>query len=52
MKHKDYITANRKGSREAEIQRYGKQISMRPTNIHKSKKQYKRTKYKNKDYDE
>lgn len=37
----DYIKANRKASREIEIDAYGKQISNRVV-IHKSKKQYNR----------
>ena len=38
----DYIKAIKKADREEEIAKYGKQISMRPTSIHKSKKAYNR----------
>jgi len=37
----DYIIANRKASREEEIEAHGKQISMRKA-LHKSKKTYDR----------
>ncbi len=44
---KDYIKAARKASREAEIERHGKQISFRGSGIrHLSKKMYSRKKYK------
>ena len=42
----DYVKANRKASREEEIQNHGKQISMRPA-VFKSKKVYDRKKLKN-----
>lgn len=42
----DYVKANRKASREEEIQAHGKQISMRPA-VFKSKKAYDRKKLKN-----
>ena len=42
---KDYLIANRKASREEEIEMYGKQISMR-TITHKSKKIYNRKRLK------
>lgn len=44
---KDYIKAVKKADREIEISKHGKQISMRPTKIHKSKMDYDRKKYKN-----
>ena len=47
----DYIKAIKKADREEEIAKYGKQISMRPTSIHKSKKIYDRKKKKNIDFD-
>lgn len=46
----DYINAVKKADRELEIALYGKQISMRPTNIHKSKKVYDRKKMKMQSY--
>lgn len=46
----DYIIAVKKADREHEIALYGKQISMRPTNIHKSKKVYDRKKMKMQSY--
>lgn len=39
---KDYIKAVKKADREQEIALYGKQISMRPTKVHSSKKLYNR----------
>ena len=42
----DYVKANRKASREVEIQAHGKQVSMRPA-VFKSKKVYDRKKLKN-----
>lgn len=42
----EYIKAVKKADREQEIALFGKQISTRPTRVHKSKKVYKRTKYK------
>ena len=44
---KDYIKAVRKADREREIEMYGKVISTRPSNTHKSKKSYDRAKEKN-----
>ena len=38
----DYLTAMRKASRELEIELHGKQVSMRKTRTHKSKKVYDR----------
>ena len=39
-----------KADREKEIEQYGKQVSMRPSKVHKSKKDYDRKKNKvNKD---
>jgi len=35
-----------KVDREKEIERYGKQVSMRPSRVHKSKKDYDRKKNK------
>ena len=35
-----------KADREKEIQQYGKQVSMRPSKVHKSKKDYDRKKNK------
>lgn len=43
---KDYILAVKKAERELEIELHGKQISTRPTRIHKSKKVYDRKKNK------
>lgn len=43
---KDYINAVKKADRELEIAMYGKQISMRGSVMHKSKKVYDRKKYK------
>ena len=40
------VKALLKADREKEIQQYGKQISMRPSNVHKSKKDYDRKKNK------
>ena len=41
ISYKDYIKANRKASREEEINMFGKPIFNR-TKVHKSKKQYNR----------
>ena len=41
----DYVKANRKASREEEIQAHGKQISMRPA-VFKCKKAYDRKRHK------
>lgn len=38
----DYLTANKKASRETEIAMFGKQVSMMGTICHKSKKNYNR----------
>lgn len=43
---KDYINAVKKADRELEIAMHGKQISMRGSVMHKSKKVYDRKKYK------
>ena len=40
------IKAMLKADREKEIERYGKQVSMRPSRVHKSKKDYDRKKNK------
>lgn len=54
-KKKQYTTlkARLKADREKEIEQYGKQVSMRPTKVHKSKKDYdrKRNKLAEKDVD-
>lgn len=42
---KDFLLANRRASRAEEIERYGKQISMRSV-THKSKKVYDRKRLK------
>jgi hypothetical protein len=42
----DYIKASKKASRELEIATYGKQLSMRGSASHKSKKVYDRKKMK------
>lgn len=42
----DYIKAHRKASRDEEITKHGKQISMRPTRVHNPKNDYKRSKMK------
>jgi hypothetical protein len=42
----DYIKANRKASREEEIEKYGKPIAWRPA-VFKSKKAYNRQRDKN-----
>jgi hypothetical protein len=42
----DYIKATRKADREAEIAKHGKVISLRPTNVHNPKNEYKRAKAK------
>ena len=41
----DYVKANRKASRDEEIQAHGKQVSMRPA-VFKSKKAYDRKRHK------
>lgn len=40
----DYVKANRKASRDEEIQAHGKQVSMRPA-VFKSKKAYDRKRH-------
>ena len=40
------IKALLKADREKEIEEYGKQVSMRPSKVHKSKKEYDRKKNK------
>ena len=40
------IKALLKADREKEIEQYGKQVSMRPSRVHKSKKDYDRKKNK------
>ena len=40
------IEALLKADREKEIEEYGKQVSMRPSKVHKSKKEYDRKKNK------
>jgi hypothetical protein len=42
----DYIKAVKKADREREIEQHGKQISTRPTRIHKVKTEYNRKKFK------
>lgn len=42
----DYIKAIKKADREIEIAKHGKQISLTPTKVHKSKKVYDRKKNK------
>ena len=40
------LKARLKADREKEIEQYGKQVSMRPSRVHKSKKDYDRKKNK------
>ena len=40
------VNALLKADREKEIKQYGKQVSMRPSKVHKSKKDYDRKKNK------
>ena len=40
------VKALLKADRENEIEQYGKQVSMRPSKVHKSKKDYNRKKNK------
>ncbi len=40
------VKALLKADREREIEQYGKQVSMRPSKVHKSKKDYDRKKNK------
>ena len=44
--HFNCVKALLKADREKEIQQYGKQVSMRPSKVHKSKKDYERKKNK------
>lgn len=44
--HFSSIKSLLKADREKEIEQYGKQVSMRPTKVHKSKKDYDRRKNK------
>lgn len=41
-KHFSSVKALLKADREKEIEQYGKQVSMRPSKVHKSKKDYDR----------
>ena len=45
------IKALLKADREREIEQYGKQVSMRPSKVHKSKKDYDRKKNKVDEHD-
>ena len=47
----DYIKAVKKADREFEIEQYGKQKSLAPTKVHKSKKVYNRKKNKEINFD-
>lgn len=47
---KDYINAIKKADREFEIAMYGKQVSMRGSITHKSKKAYNRQEFKKFDW--
>jgi hypothetical protein len=40
------VKALLKADRDKEIEQYGKQVSMRPSKVHKSKKEYDRKKNK------
>ena len=44
--HFSSVKALLKADREKEIEQYGKQVSMRPSKVHKSKKDYDRRKNK------
>lgn len=44
--HLSSIKSLLKADREMEIEQYGKQVSMRPSKVHKSKKDYDRKKNK------
>ena len=44
--HFSSIKSLLKADREKEIEQYGKQVSMRPSKVHKSKKDYDRKKNK------
>lgn len=44
--HFSNLKALLKADREKEIEQYGKQVSMRPSKVHKSKKDYDRKKNK------
>ena len=43
----DYIKAVKKADRDLEIERHGKQVSMRSTRIHNAKNAYNKKKKKN-----
>ena len=45
------VKALLKADREKEIEQYGKQVSMRPSRVHKSKKDYDRKKNKVQEHD-
>ena len=45
-RHFSSVKALLKADREKEIEQYGKQVSMRPSKVHKSKKDYDRKKNK------
>ena len=45
-KHFSNLKSFLKADREKEIEQYGKQVSMRPSRVHKSKKDYDRKKNK------
>ena len=45
-KHFNNLKSLLKADREKEIAQYGKQVSMRPSKVHKSKKDYDRKKNK------
>ncbi len=45
-KHFSTLKSLLKADREKEIEQYGKQVSMRPSKVHKSKKDYDRKKNK------
>ena len=42
--HFNSVKSLHKADREKEIEQYGKQVSMRPSKVHKSKKDYDRKK--------
>lgn len=48
---RDYIKAMRKADRENEIELHGKIISLVPSKMHKSKKEYSRKKIRKSDFD-
>lgn len=51
MTERDYIKAMRKADRENEIELHGKIISLVPSKMHKSKKEYSRKKFRKSDFD-